>query len=214
MFFSLSFGRILAFSNITWSDHPQKIQDPECFLLCFILFHDNFLIADSWTSQNCLSYLVFDRIFSCHMIIISVLYIFQLSLHKTAVNFSTNGLHLDCIDDETPQFRMCTPPWIRPGSVLRQVPNFGFVLVSVWFTLSFFCVFVFKRVFISDLGPKRRWIHSLNLHKSSLFGWSLVPGGRNFAFHTAFLPPEHTNGCFLQSCPHCPVTQATMLSDV
>ena len=38
-----------------------------------------------------LSFLVFDRIFSCHMIIISVLYIFQLSLHKTAVNFSTNG---------------------------------------------------------------------------------------------------------------------------
>jgi hypothetical protein len=43
---------------------------------------------------------------------------------------------------------MCTPPWIRPGSVLRRVPNFGFVLVSVRFTLSFFCVFVFKRVSI------------------------------------------------------------------
>jgi hypothetical protein len=55
------------------------------------------------------------------------------------------ALHLDCIEGETPQFRMCTPPWIRPGSVLRQVPNFGFVLVSVRFTLSFFCVFVFKR---------------------------------------------------------------------
>jgi hypothetical protein len=31
---------------------------------------------------------------------------------------------------------------------------------------------------------------------------------------TVFLPPEHTNECFLHSCPHCPVTQATMLSDV
>jgi hypothetical protein len=69
------------------------------------------------------------------------------------------------------QFCMCTPPWIRPGSVLRQVPNFGFVLVNVRFTLSIFCVFVFKGVFISVLGPKRRWIHSLNLRKSSLFGW-------------------------------------------
>jgi hypothetical protein len=44
---------------------------------------------------------------------------------------------------------MCTPPWIRPGSVLRQVPNFGFVLISARFTLSFFCVFVFKRVFMT-----------------------------------------------------------------
>jgi hypothetical protein len=51
----------------------------------------NFVIAESCTLQNCLSFLVFDHICSCHMTIISVLYIFQLSLHKTAVNFSTNG---------------------------------------------------------------------------------------------------------------------------
>jgi hypothetical protein len=66
------------------------------------------------------------------------------------------------------------------------------------------CVFVFKRVFISALGPKRRWIHSLNLCKSSFLGWSLASGGRNLAFHTSFLPPEHTNECFLHSYPHCP----------
>ena len=111
MFFSLSFERILAFSNITWSDHPQKMQDPECFYVCFILFHDNFLIAELCTSHNCLSFLVFDNICSCHMIIISVLYIFQLSLHKTA---APTALHLYCIGDETPVLHVHTtvnPAW-------------------------------------------------------------------------------------------------------
>jgi hypothetical protein len=52
------------------------------------------------------------------------------------------------------QFRMCTPPWIRPGSVLRQVPNFGFVLVNVRFTLSIFCVFVvFHPRYNPDVKP-------------------------------------------------------------
>ena len=76
--------------NLEWSS-SENSGSRMFFLRTFYPFRNNFLIAESCTSQNCLSFLVFDRFFSCHMIIISVLYIFRLSLHKTAVDYRTNG---------------------------------------------------------------------------------------------------------------------------
>ena len=123
------------------------------------------MIAKSCASQNCLSLLRFVRLFSCCVIYISVSYIFQLSCHKTAVDVSnssfTSGLYrgwnttVSHVHATVNPARKCSPPssklWV--------------CFVNVRFTLSFFWVFVFKRVFINTLGPKCRWIHSINICK-------------------------------------------------
>jgi hypothetical protein len=94
----------------------RKFRIHNVFYVCFILFHDNFLIAESCTLQNCLSFLVFDQICSCHMIIISVLYIFQLNTQK---NESVNRT-LTKTDPRFGTWRRTLPGQIHGGVHMRN----------------------------------------------------------------------------------------------
>ena len=145
-------------------------------------------------------------LFSCLVIFISVLYIIQLSCHKTTTDYIwivwSRIHHSFTYAHQRESYQ----------EVFSMFQTLGLSsLMSD--SLSFFWVFVFKRVLINALGPKCRWINSFFCN-SSLFGWGLASGGRILGFHTAFFPPEHTNECFLHSCPQCPVTQAAMKSYV